>query len=127
HQEHHSTEFTRKGGNFEMVQLWVNLPARNKNAPAGYQNITRDIIPTVTVGDSAVRVIAGKFGTTKGPTRTFTPINVWDAKIKGRATLSLPVPENHNSTLVVLRGGIEVNGRTFEGTQSIVMEPGKGN
>lgn len=127
HQEHHSPEFTRKGGNFEMVQLWVNLPARNKNAPAGYQNITRDIIPTVSAAGSDVRVIAGQFGKTKGPTRTFTPINLWDAKLKGGANLSLPVPESHNTTLVLLRGGIEVNGRSFIGTQSIVMEPGKGD
>src|SRR5690606_1700931 len=104
HQEYHSSEFTRKGGAFEMVQLWVNLPAKDKSAKPGYQNITRDIIPTLNDGAAAIRVIAGEYRATVGPTRTFTPINVWDVTLGADGALSLPVPADHNTTLVVLRG-----------------------
>lgn len=127
HQEYHSPAFTLTGGDFEMVQLWVNLPARDKGAAAGYQNITKDIIPAVREDGATLRVIAGDYRGTKGPTRTFTPINVWDTALKAGATLSLPVPEDHNTTLVLRHGAIEVNGRSFEGTQSILLEPGEGD
>ena len=78
HEEYHSPAFARTGGPFKMVQLWVNLPAKNKMAPGGYQGITNAEIPVVELpGDFGVaRVIAGDFEGTRGPARTFTPINV---------------------------------------------------
>lgn len=127
HQEYHSTAFTRQGGDFEMVQLWVNLPARDKSADPGYQNITHDQIPIVQDGRARIRVIAGNYRGTQGPTRTFTPINVWDANLPAGQTLSLPVPEDHNTTLVLLRGTLLLNDESLAGPQSVLLARGAGD
>ena len=69
HEEFHSPAFTRKGGELEMVQLWVNLPAKDKKAPAGYQSLLNADIPVVSLPDGAgsLRVIAGSYGGQTGP------------------------------------------------------------
>src|SRR5215468_6636146 len=74
HEEFHGREFARRGGWFEMVQLWVNLPARDKRAPAGYQSLRASEIPTLSLagGSASARVIAGDYAGAKGPARTFT-------------------------------------------------------
>ena len=79
HEEFHSPEFTESGGELEMVQLWVNLPAKDKMAKPGYQSITASQIPSVALPDQAgyVRVIAGDHNGTAGPAQTFSPMNVW--------------------------------------------------
>lgn len=127
HQEFHSEAFTRKGGTMEMVQLWVNLPRADKNAEAGYQNITSDIIPVVQEDGVTTRVIAGQYRQTKGPTRTFTPINLWDMDLKANQTLDLAIPTDHNSTILVLRGEIRIADKIFSASQSLVMAPGEEN
>lgn len=78
HEERHSEAFTRSGGLLEAVQLWVNLPAKDKMSKPNYQNISRDDIPVLEFVDGAgqLRVIAGQFADARGPARTFTPINV---------------------------------------------------
>src|SRR5262245_53972305 len=94
HEEMHGREFTRRGGTLEMVQLWVNLPAKDKQGPPHYQSITAAQIPEVPLPDGAgiLRVIAGRCQTATGPARTFTPINLWDVRLKagGRPTFALP-------------------------------------
>jgi quercetin 2,3-dioxygenase len=111
HQEFHSPAFTRKGGTLEMVQLWVNLPARDKNAAPGYQSLLDQGIPAVTLPDEAgaLRVIAGEYQGRRGPARTFTPINVWDLRLRQRGATSLTLPEGHTVGVVVLRGAVLVN------------------
>ncbi|OZI29143.1 quercetin 2,3-dioxygenase [Bordetella genomosp. 1] len=111
HEEFHSPEFTRRGGALEMVQLWVNLPARDKRAVPGYQSITSDQIARVTLPDNAgsVRVIAGELDGTAGAARTFTPVNVWDARLNAGGLARLPVPAGHNAAVVVLRGTVLLN------------------
>lgn len=110
HEEYHSPAYAKAGGPFRMVQLWVNLPAKDKMAPAGYQAITTADIPVAELADGAgtVRVIAGDFNGTMGPARTFTPINVWDMRLRGDAELTLPLPEGHTAMLVVLGGRLSV-------------------
>ncbi|QDH70359.1 pirin family protein [Marilutibacter alkalisoli] len=112
HEEFHSEAFTRRGGTLEMVQLWVNLPARDKMAEPGYQTLLDADIPSVPLADEAgrVRVIAGEFEGHRGPARTFTPMNVWDLRLNqgGHARFSLPA--GHTLALVVLRGTVLVNG-----------------
>lgn len=112
HEEFHSPEFTRRGGPLEMVQLWVNLPARDKRAAPGYQHLAKTDIPVVELADGAghLRVIAGEYAGHKGPARTFTPVDVWDLKLKAGADLELTVPEGHTLALVVLHGLIRANG-----------------
>jgi quercetin 2,3-dioxygenase len=112
HEEFHGREFGRRGGRFEMVQLWVNLPARDKKAAPGYQGILAAEIPTVTLqgGRGSVRVIAGEFDGAKGPARTFTPIQVWDLRLGTDQPTDLALPDGYTTALVVLRGTLRVNG-----------------
>ena len=112
HDEFHSERYGKSGGPFEMAQLWVNLPAKDKMTTAGYQAITDAQIPSVAIpGDAGnVRVIAGELGGTKGPARTFTPMNVWDVRLKAGKTADLAQPEGWTVQVVVLAGTVHLNG-----------------
>jgi hypothetical protein len=111
HDEFHSEAFTRTGGTLEMVQLWVNLPAKDKMAPAGYQSITSSAIPTVALprGAGSVRVIAGDYEGNPGPARTFTPMDVWDLRLNAGGSAQLQFAAGRTLALVVLRGTVHVN------------------
>ncbi len=115
HEEFHSTGFGRKGGPFEMAQLWVNLPAKDKMTTPGYQAITDAQIPAVALPDGAgtVRVIAGEYGGSKGPARTFTPMNVWDVRLTAGKVAELSQAEGWTVQVVVLAGTVQVNGDTI--------------
>jgi quercetin 2,3-dioxygenase len=130
HEEFHSQEFTRNGGTLQMVQLWVNLPAKDKNAKAGYQTLLKSQIPNVALpGEGGnIRVIAGEFGGHKGPARTFTPINLWDITLKAGKSAELPLPNGHTTTLLVLSGEVSVNeGQTAEeGDLAVFARTGAG-
>ncbi|MBP5990128.1 MAG: pirin family protein [Piscinibacter sp.] len=118
HEEFHSADYARRGGPFEMVQLWVNLPAKDKMTPPGYQAILNGDIPVRALNDAAgeaagqVRVIAGEFDGARGPAHTFTPLNVWDVRVKAGKSVSLAQPEGWTSLLVVLDGTVQLNGET---------------
>ncbi len=94
HEEFHGREFARRGGMFEMVQLWVNLPAKDKKAPPRYQGISSSEIPRVTLPDAhgTVRVIAGEFEGRTGPAKTFTPIHVWDLRLASERRTDVRYP-----------------------------------
>ena len=111
HEEFHSHDFTRQGGTIEMVQLWVNLPARHKMTPARYQTLLDAQIPVVELPDAAgrVRVIAGAFRGQAGPAQTFTPMDVWDLRIRQGSAAELAAIEGHTLALVVLHGTVLVN------------------
>ena len=123
HEEFHSPAFTRTGGPFRMVQLWVNLPAKDKMATPGYQSIRDADIPSVDLPDGAgkVRVIAGDYGGAKGPARTFTPVNVWDMRLNRDASIELDLPEGHNAVIVVLTGHVTVGGTQAAGEGEAVL------
>jgi hypothetical protein len=123
HEEFHSRGFTRTGGPFRMIQLWVNLPAKDKMGKPGYQSIRNGDIPSVDLPDGAgrVRVIAGDFNGRQGAARTFTPVNVWDVRLNRDATANLEVPEGHTTMLVVLSGRIRANGTQDAGEAEMVM------
>ncbi|WP_118973088.1 pirin family protein [Taibaiella koreensis] len=112
HKEYHEQEFARQGGPFEMVQLWVNLPAKDKPTPPGYQSITAtDIVKVSLLGDAGiVNVIAGSFNGARGPARTFTEVNLFDIKLKAGGKLSTSIPATHNTAVLVIEGGATVNG-----------------
>ena len=130
HEEFHSPAFTRKGGDFRMIQLWVNLPAKDKMSPPAYQEITNADIPSVKLEDDAgrVRVIAGDFHGNKGPAKTFTPINAWDLRLKTGGEVELPTPDGHNTSLVVVAGEITVNGgqKIGEAEMALMSRDGEG-
>lgn len=113
HEEYHAPAFAKAGGPLRSVQLWVNLPAKDKTGPADYQGITAAEIPGVELPGSAglARVIAGELLGTKGPARTFTPINVWDVRLRRDADVTLALPQGHTAMLFVVSGHVTVNGR----------------
>jgi hypothetical protein len=124
HDEFHSPAFTRSGGTLEMVQLWVNLPAREKMSAPGYQSIVSAQIPRVDLpgGAGRLRVIAGEHDGRRGPARTRTPINVWDLTLNPGATARLTVPDGHTLALVALRGTVRVNGQPLLEAQLAHLE-----
>ena len=129
HEEFHSAEFTRTGGELKMIQLWVNLPAKDKMAAPGYQSITADLIPRVALPDNAghVRVIAGDYADVSGPARTFSPLNVWDMQLTQGRDVSLRLPAGWSTALVVLEGEISVNGaeNAREGQLVVLSQQGE--
>ncbi|USV59436.1 pirin family protein [Aeromonas encheleia] len=129
HEEFHSEAFTRAGGTLDMVQLWVNLPARDKMSAPGYQAIRSDSIPEVALPDGAgsVRLIAGDYAGRQGPARTFSPMNVWDLRLKAGASLVLPAVDGWNTAIVVLKGSVRINGQEEAGEAQLVLLDPRGS
>ncbi|HST75000.1 MAG TPA: pirin family protein [Acetobacteraceae bacterium] len=123
HEEFHSPGFTRQGGTLEMVQLWVNLPANDKNASPGYQTLLDRDIPAVELPDGAgtLRVIAGAYDGHRGPAHTFTPIDLWDVRLRRGGTASLTLPEGHTVGVIVLKGTVQVNGEAIAREAQLVL------
>ena len=123
HEEFHSEAFTRQGGRLHMVQLWVNLPARDKMTPPGYQAILDAEIPRVALegGAGEARVIAGTFGAVTGAASTFTPMQVIDLSLQAGGTVRLPVHDGWTTALVVLAGQVRVNGEQDAGEAQLVV------
>jgi redox-sensitive bicupin YhaK (pirin superfamily) len=111
HEEKHGKEFTRRGGTLEMIQLWVNLPARFKNTPPKYQDIMPAQIPEVQLPNESgkVRVIAGDYEGTTGAADTFTPINILDLRLRASASTSLNLPEGYSTGIYVVKGKVQFN------------------
>ncbi|OUJ04790.1 pirin family protein [Acetobacter malorum] len=112
HEEFHSPAYAKTGGSFHMVQLWVNLPAKDKAVPAAYQTILAGDIPTVPLASKAgaLRIIAGDYEGTRGPARIFSPLNVWDGVLHEGAQVTLNLPKGHNAAVVLLEGHLILNG-----------------
>lgn len=112
HKELHGHDYARRGGRFEMLQLWVNLPAKMKMTAPNYQTLLARDIPTVGLAQQAgaVRVIAGEFEGVKGPARTFTPINLFDLRMRNGHRLQLDLRDGYTAALFVLNGRVVVNG-----------------
>ncbi len=112
HEEYHSEAFARNGGRLEIVQLWVNLPARLKMADPRYQTLLDADIPRVDLRNESglLRVIAGEFEGARGPARTSTPMNIWDVRLDEGKTAAFSLPEGHNVVLAVFDGPIVLNG-----------------
>jgi len=129
HEEFHSRDFARAGGTLEMVQLWVNLRAKDKSAKPGYQTLLNAQIPNVALPNEAgsVRVIAGEFDGRKGAAKTFTPINLWDVRLRAGKTTELPLPSGHTTAVLVLGGEVRVGGeKAGEGDLAIFARQGEG-
>lgn len=112
HEEFHSERFSKEGGMFEMVQLWVNLPKAHKMTTPKYQAIKSTEIPVVQLDDNAgiARIIAGELASISGAASTFTPINMWDVVMNAGKTHTFAVPESHNLIILVLDGTVQING-----------------
>lgn len=112
HEEFHSAAFAKTGGTLEVVQLWVNLPARDKMTAPGYQTLLNGEIPVVDLPEGAgkLRVIAGEYGGARGPARTYSPMDVWDLRLEQTRTAHFDLIAGRTLVLVVLRGTVQVNG-----------------
>ena len=112
HKEYHEKEFSKTGGPFEMVQLWVNLPKEHKATPAHYQAITAGEMGKKELPDNrgVVNVIAGKFGDVSGPASTYSPVNLFDIKLQNGGETIFNIPATHNTSLLVINGNVKVNG-----------------
>ena len=124
HEEYHSDDLTQQGGRLHMTQLWVNLPKKDKMTAPGYQPITAEQIPTVTLGEGGgtVRVIAGEYAGARGPARTFTPITMLDANLSAGATFHASLPASHNALAIVTSGRVRVGERDALAGELIVFE-----
>ena len=125
HEEYHGDDYARTGGPFEMIQLWVNLPAKDKMTAPGYQGITRSQIPEIQLAEDAgkVRVIAGEYTGQQGPAHTFSPMNVWDVRLNAGSTTTFTLPEGHTTAIFVLQGAVGLGGvHTIRPAELAVMQ-----
>ena len=123
HEEFHGSEYAKRGGPFEMIQLWVNLSAQDKKAPPGYQNITNAQIPQADLpsGAGIVRVIAGNYQGTQGPAHTYSPMNVWDVRLKAGKSAEFRVPAGWTTALFVLKGRVRLGSGEIAGAAELVI------
>jgi redox-sensitive bicupin YhaK (pirin superfamily) len=125
HEEYHGEDYAKTGGPFEMIQLWVNLPAKDKMTKPGYQGIANAQIPEIQLADNAgkVRVIAGEYAGQPGPAHTFSPMNVWDVRLNAGSTTTFTLPEGHTTAVFVLHGAVGLGGaHTIRPAELAVMQ-----
>ncbi|HTI10280.1 MAG TPA: pirin family protein [Puia sp.] len=137
HKEYHEQEFSKKGGPFEMVQLWVNLPKKDKLTPPHYQGITKDQMGKLELSDGQgfVNVIAGTFKELSadgvavkevtGPAQTYSPVNLFDIRLKKDGSIRTSLPAGFNTAILVVNGSAAVNGQSA-GQHSFVLFKNEG-
>jgi hypothetical protein len=123
HKEFHAEEFSKKGGRFHMAQLWVNLPAANKNTAPAYQDLLDAQMGRCNLphGKGEVRIIAGELNGIKGPAHTFTRINIYDAKLNADAEFDFSLPEGDSIGIVVMKGNLLINEEQQARTGDLVV------
>jgi len=128
HQEMHGKDFSKKGGAFHMVQLWVNLPAKHKMTKPCYQTLLKKDIPVVPLENGAghVRVIGGEYNKVKGPAHTFSPVNVWDTALNKGKKSTFKVKEGYTTLAVVLKGKVKGNEKDTFDVDNVIFFDTKG-
>lgn len=126
HKEYHAEEFYKQGGIFQMVQLWVNLPAKDKMSTPKYQAISHKDIPTVDVENGFVEVIAGEYNQAKGAASTFSPVNMLNAKLNEGGKANFSFPANYNTVLLVIDGEVKVNNQEIVPTDHLLLFTNEG-
>lgn len=111
HKEYHEESFARQGGDFQMVQLWVNLPSKDKMSTPKYQAIANNQMARVPVDGGEVEIIAGEYNGVKGPGDTFSPVHMMNAKLKSGGSATFNFPAHFNTVLLVIEGQVKVNGQ----------------
>ena len=123
HDEFHSVEFSKEGGVFEMVQLWINLPKKNKMTKPKYQEIKNKDIPRVKLGDKTeLRVIAGNYQDIRGPSNTFTDINIYDITSKNSKDINLNYKNNTNTLILIMSGELKIENKSFKENNILIFE-----
>jgi|TARA_R100000479_G_scaffold33554_1_gene13783 hypothetical protein len=128
HKEYHEEEFSKAGGDFQMVQLWVNLPAKDKMSQPKYQALSAEEINSLELPNNAgkVEVIAGAYKDTNGTADTFTPVHMMNARLNKGGTADFSFPENYNTCLLVIEGSITVNETETVPTDHFVLFENEG-
>lgn len=126
HKEYHAEEFYKQGGIFQMVQLWVNLPAKDKMSTPKYQAIEHKDIPTVEVENGFIEVIAGEYNQTKGAASTFSPVHMLNAKLNEGGKANFSFPANYNTVLLVIEGEVKVNEQEIVPTDHLLLFTNEG-
>ena len=127
HKEFHETEWAKQGGIFQMVQLWVNLPSKDKMSPPKYQAIKNSEMKKVDLGENGfVEVIAGEYQNEKGSASTFSPVNLMNAKLKKGGKADFSFPANFNTAALVVEGSISVNGEKNVPTDHFILFKNEG-
>lgn len=123
HKEYHEEEWSKTGGEFQMVQLWVNLPAKDKMSSPKYQAIKNKEIPRKVLEDNAgeIEVIAGAYKDVQGVASTFTPLHMMNAKLNKGGKVDFDFPAHYNTVLLVLEGSIEINGSEKTPTNHLAL------
>lgn len=123
HKEFHETEWSKTGGEFQMVQLWVNLPSKDKMSNPKYQAISKDQITKVELANEmgTIEIIAGEYKNAIGPATTFSPVHMMNAKLNNQGTAEFSFPANYNTLLLVIEGSITVNGSQNVNTDHMVL------
>ncbi len=123
HKEYHEENYSKKGGPFEMIQLWVNLPGKFKKTPPKYQAITSAQMTKVTLPDGGgiVNVIAGDLGGHRGSATTFTAINLFDLRLNTGGRFESKIPASHHTLALVVKGKVQVNGRPADEHELVVF------
>ena len=129
HEELHEKEWAKRGGTLQAIQLWVNLPKASKMSAPGYQTIVNDQIPVVQLdgGAGSLRVIAGSVGGAKGPAKTFTPIELYDLRLRAGHSMPLQIPNGYNAGLLILSGqaSVEESHRLTEAELAVFLSTGE--
>jgi len=123
HKEFHEEEFSKKGGEFQMVQLWVNLPAEDKKRAPKYQSITKESMGRYALegGAGEIEVISGEYKGTKGAASTFTPVHLFNAKLKHGKKADFSFPANYTTAILIIEGEVVVNGEKEVSTDHFVL------
>lgn len=124
HKEYHEKEFSKKGGPFQMVQLWVNLPAKDKMSKPKYQAIQNDTIGRYTLPEDAgtVEIIAGEYKDVKGAATTFTPMNVYNVRLNAGGEAVFNFPADFNTGILIIEGNLSINGEKAAGNEFVYFK-----
>ncbi len=111
HKEYHETEFSKNGGIFHMVQLWVNLPKDKKMIEPKYQPLLKEEMGILKLDNDKgeISIIAGEVNGVKGPANTFTNINLYNINLKNYGNTILSEPKNFNTAILILKGEAKIN------------------
>lgn len=128
HKEYHEKNFSKKGGEMQMVQLWVNLPTKDKMTTPKYQNLNNKDLSKVELENNAgsIDIIAGEYEDHKGPAASFSPLSLFNVKLKKGKGTSFSFNENHNTGLLIIKGSVTVNNSEKAPTNHFVLFKNKG-
>lgn len=129
HKEYHESEWSKTGGEFQMVQLWVNLPAKHKMDPPGYQALENGKMSRYVLSEGAgtVEVIAGEYKGVKGSASTFSPVHIYNLKLNAGGEAVVNLPAHYNTALLVIEGEVAINGTEWVKTDNLALMENQGD